>query len=333
MTLSYPSLLILALVTLLITQTSTAGPISSGGGMAVQCLNKPNETHFKVLDYYEAEKKYKSQNLTQPSGSLEKDYQQLVINTYFLQGSDIPVDQEILLRNLQYFESKIQWSLSDKMPHMNDSGDHFPLEPHCKMVPLAIFYDQEEKILLAKDIWDQLDSINKATLIMHEFYYFQERVYFERTSESTRQFVQYLLTPQLHTPVNSGLNQKIASCTSQGQDFFKSTPNFHFYLVPTKKGTLIQFSQFSGRPLLVKTAILTPLTLNSTTLTTEWGEKTPITIVKAPHQNLEPIYPLPSEQRKHWQLQLIFKHQKPLQIQAYYKNKPFGDRENIFCHF
>lgn len=84
-----------------------------------------------------------------------------------------------------------------------------PLIPkECEIVQVAILYN-EDTLLIDQELWNQMNWLNKGSLIMHEIIYLLDRQYAEATdSVKVRKLVGQMLSKQGATPI---LPENIAS--------------------------------------------------------------------------------------------------------------------------
>ena len=111
-----------------------------------------------------------------PSGDWIDDYTSLTKNAYSLQGlenfDEIMDNFDLVQHNIESLLKVIEWSDPSELHLLFDFGETVKLPANCQLRQIAIYNDKEKTLQIAKDLWEQLDSINKAALIQHELYYF-----------------------------------------------------------------------------------------------------------------------------------------------------------------
>ncbi len=292
------------LLTLAIPALSWAGPTSSGGGMAVVCRNSDGLIQSaKVLDFYEAEVRDAS-SILKSAGSLQADYSQLVQSTYALQGYDIS-NTDTTQTNLNKFLERIRWvSAPDTLSFTGDQGASAAPPTGCQLEQLAVFHDEDESIRIDSEIWNKLDSMNQAVLVIHELFYHQERKFGETTSESTRAYTRQVLTPSSYSPVKSGVETAKLAC-SLSDPKNNSVSEFYLHRTPDRKGLVLQFTFLGGRPLLVKTTVDVPKKWFAGNM--EFLDNH-LAFVANDHESFEGIVGVNTEHRKDWKLQIKWIH-------------------------
>lgn len=225
-------------------QVAQAGPITSGGGQSVVCINE-NQTiaSAEMFDLYEGRVLYDWLPLSD-----QRDYK--------LQLSDIigklstsrqldPFFADELNRELIAIEKRTRFIQDAEIKIIDDSKS--PIIPHkpCVLAQVAI-YDSTGFIFINKMIWNHFDETSKAALIFHEALYSYLRKTNETTSVRTRRIVSYLFSGK------NFKNKKIPSdyivCTSkQSKVYLYLSNGWLEILLDTVSGT----KNFGSTTLLV----------------------------------------------------------------------------------
>ena len=313
------------------TMSWARGPISSGGGMAVIC-EQGEERKVQLLDYFEAEFIYGKKHVARASGDLSEDYRRLVRQTYSLQGVDENIDRLLddSSRNLKELLRVVEWVNSEDLPFLNDQGKTIDIPKGCELKQLAIFYDAQGVLKIAKDYWEELDSMNQAALLLHEIFYKYERHFAELDSTSTRSYVRQILTPERQVPVDFDTHRAKFTCFSvkDGRDG-GDLVDYVMYVYPYQNASVFQFSTFAGRPLLVLTTVKSKFQfVASRKIDRRFG---PIMYPVGKEVNIEETIDVKTTHRKDWQVHFEFKSGSPITIQGLKNGSPLGDKQFLKC--
>lgn len=110
----------------------------------------------------------------------------------------MPALAEQFQNRIPTFEtSEVDWKVNAKLVSVNDSAHLFvPKDSACEVRQAAIRKNivsgNEKRFLVDKEIWDQMDAINRAGLIYHELFYEYMFKLGESDSYKTRKFIQLL---------------------------------------------------------------------------------------------------------------------------------------------
>ncbi|MDD0853990.1 hypothetical protein HBN50_12835 [Halobacteriovorax sp. GB3] len=154
----------ISIVFFLILTPSFAGNEVGNGGDVIVC----NES-VTLLDYYEA----KDFDFSIPPLEKSKDYREVLTDIF---DEFLKIDKKLAnqyQKRLQEIENQIDFRASITLTDIPDSN-HEALPKGCKLEQIAIRRNQEKNgklFLVSKDLWDKLDSNNKAGLILHEIIY------------------------------------------------------------------------------------------------------------------------------------------------------------------
>ncbi len=208
--------------------TAWAGPQGSGGGNAVVCRDSMGAiVSAEFLDLYEGRLRY---GLSYKSGddlSLEARLKQAVnklrsaltssaISSYstlpYWYFEDAPaLGQRSVLSYLQRFDEIFRvLPESAGLPPLDDSGDVI-LPKKCKIERLALFKDG--KVLIDGEIWNRLDTTNRAALIFHEATYkYQRDIEGATDSQEARKVVAQFFASESLKGVFDGLTNHTIYC-------------------------------------------------------------------------------------------------------------------------
>lgn len=178
------------------TDNKVEGTINGGGGKGILCA-KNNTKSIEVLDLYEARVLYGLNIKHKPQTEDEAlDLVIALITKHFWNPDTIPMGdfQKIAKESFRKnFYNNIKFiSAGQKLKLVNDSFEPL-VEQGCEMVQIAVYYD-ESLLLVDKELWDQLDWLNKMALIAHEGFYFQDRQNGSTNSMASRKLVGQLFS-------------------------------------------------------------------------------------------------------------------------------------------
>jgi hypothetical protein len=212
----------------LISTFSYAGD-KGNGGYSIVCRDNENGpiTSAELLDIYEGRVLYKrnfqvDQNSVADLINLAKEK----VASYGHFATKLDKEISLIERNTIYIPAGNELEpTDDAFPPIKKKG--------CKFEQLANYTNSGE-VLISSEIYDELDNINKAALIIHEaIYSIRRKALGEKTSQNTRRLVAHLMSTNgdpavierwvydsLHRPNNkrscglSGtLEEKIESCS------------------------------------------------------------------------------------------------------------------------
>jgi len=302
-----------------------AGPSSSGGGSAVVCRNPDGKIYYsELLDLFEA-RAVIGLKLPAASGSIYTDYRRSVENTHRLQGHPDLADKivEQSDENLRRFFDIVRMTQpGERLPRLDDVGEHPRLSPNCGLEQLAIFHDTEPAVVeIDTEIWETLDSLNRAALVTHELFYQWDRINKEPTSEGTRSLVAHVYAEKGAVPNSHGVPEGATSCYAHNPKAANpgsSITLFHAFSVNTPEGTgtRLQFYSYSARAAIVKTVADLPGILPR--MTKSWnmidGQPMPLLIVDEPNVDRTLMAPFRSGYRKGWTVEVALKTGQPVRL-------------------
>lgn len=270
-------LLIISLI-LIIASLAEAGPSTSGGGFAIVCRNTHKVIQSaELIDLYEARHLHGFQ-LFEPSGNTLKDYARAIKNGYRHQGYNPPISDEELSKNAIKFMNIVQWLPKDeKLPNLNDLGETIKVPEGCFIESLAVFYDNQNVVSIDQEIWESLNSLSQAALIIHEinYHYMRQMALSPDTNSSevrvmvATDFAINLSTAITGVPANLKLQSIYHECKVASRNPMicgaQSTSFYQVPLSPNDQGApqfRFQFTHLAGRPLKVLTTLEIPQTVN-----------------------------------------------------------------------
>lgn len=187
------------------------GTSSGGGGAGVRCFYENKPSTLETLDYHEARLnglKFKH-SLKNKNEAIQLT-SNLMSEHYFRgRAKYLSIFKKYLLENYveKIFNGKsvddIDQVEVNSLPLSNDYGP-FKIGPNCKLEQIAYLDDELSVLYVVKDLFDEMDELNKAMLLTHEMIYFLDRHYpsmhednrvrTEKTSAITRSFVGQLFS-------------------------------------------------------------------------------------------------------------------------------------------
>lgn len=149
------------------------------GGDVVSCLGKEK---LYILEEYEAHSFYRK-NLK--IGSPEQDFigkVQTLINIFKISS---PVRYEFYQKNFQYFLKHVKFT--NNLKDIDDAYEY--LNSDCRSIQTAYFKQSEQgqiSYYILREIWEKLNSDQKALLVMHELVYTEAYLIGHRSSVYAR---------------------------------------------------------------------------------------------------------------------------------------------------
>lgn len=151
-------------------QTMGGNEVGNGGDVVV-CRDKDEIKSIQLLDFYEVKTKDKKEI----SSSL-KDEDSILREIISKVGEVDPKRGELFRKKAQTFLKEVHFMENVKLSDIPDSFHLvLPQEKNCKLEQIAILdknqTDPGKKFVINKNLWDELDPLNKAGLVMHEIVY------------------------------------------------------------------------------------------------------------------------------------------------------------------
>ena len=177
--------------------SANAGGQDSGGGDAAVCRGNDGEETVEVLDIFEAKNRYRYQL---------RSFTQTDVRSILLDAWYFPLPA---LERVDEFKAPLDSHnliMLESVPEIDDQGE-VALPIGCVLHQLAVWDDKDDKVYVNRNLWNRLDPLNQAALLLHEVSWKGERVYGKNafTSERIRrnvgrQFAVGQLSPIRETP-------------------------------------------------------------------------------------------------------------------------------------
>ncbi len=144
------------------------GDHTGNGGDVVVCEKDDGKRTFEVLDFYEVRELhfFKAQVLDE-SASLEEQIKFLIKPLKKENSLELALGDFYQQRANEFF-SRVVWT-SEDLPDIKDSYHTF-LPDNCTIKQIAI-NKLDGRIIINKELWNNLNKANQATLILHELVY------------------------------------------------------------------------------------------------------------------------------------------------------------------
>jgi len=243
-----------------------AGVGSSGGGFAIVCPPTPVEKgSVQLLDLYEG-----AQNsdfvMAVASGNITEDYFAATKRTYIYQGFPEYGDsrRDEIIENLKGFFRATQFvQKKEELPVVHDLGALPYIPSGCQVQQVAFFDDTLEKIYILQSLWDQLDSLSQAALVIHELDYKMLRDLKDETSELARRLVATAFAVRGVVSIKDGLTDQSLGYFATARGFANEGKEVSVFYqtqlsLEKQKFFRLQFTHIQGRPQLTKAWIDVP---------------------------------------------------------------------------
>ncbi len=137
-----------------------------------------------------------------------------------------------------------------KIPAVQDSNPKIlPSAKNCSLEQIAVYRDGTNQVHFVGSIWNQLNSVNKAALLIHESLYRNLRGMGDTTSDRTRKLVAYLFGGLQFEWILDGLPQKYLFCWTNDAE-----ASFRFAVYPISADYVVaQFLVYNGEVMFNKT--------------------------------------------------------------------------------
>ncbi len=153
----------------LATTLSLGGNEVGNGGDVVVCKAKEQIVSIQLLDFYEA--KFKSNADIRTTLAKEEDILKEIVSKISI------VDTKrgtLFKQRIETFFHQTHFLPDVKLSDISDSL-HLILPNDCQLEQIAVLdkgqKDPKKKFIISKDVWDRLDPLNRAGLVMHEIVY------------------------------------------------------------------------------------------------------------------------------------------------------------------
>jgi len=260
---SYPQKLIQTLIIFgcLAPTLSFAQGGATGGGKGVLC-----GSNLRILDLYEAEEIFHESLIKKEDLDSTLFQFALPISLYF-NGQD-PLRAEAYRGEIakgvhqEFTRRLIDLPLGQKLP-LSDDATLPVMLPGCSVVQIALFDDVSDTIQRDLALWNRLDSVNQAALILHEYWYKVARSRSLKTSDDTRRMIGLLMSGQLPEPIMRPVSgKKSLSCAVGGYSGAVPQELFDLEIIDEVKngqsGVGIYFRRLKNELKLGRTSLFLP---------------------------------------------------------------------------
>ena len=180
---------LLLMFTILISFTTKAvrfidGQSTGNGGDVVVC-SKGNQKSYRILDLYEVTELHFLEEALSKGKTTSEYIEEIIDQTGFS-----PYDKNRYEENSKNFLDRVKWG-SGELIDIPDS-EHTYIPPHCELRQIAINH-LNGAITINKTLWNQLNELNKAVLILHELIYEDIILSGHGNSVVARQIVSYAI--------------------------------------------------------------------------------------------------------------------------------------------
>lgn len=234
------------------------GADSSGGGVAVVCKNSDDSIKsVEMLDLYEGRIVYSlniQQQGTDYQGNVAAVSEKLKV---IFKDLKLKKDPASLILKAQKDMKLIQGEVS--IAPVNDAN--FIIIPNdCDLTQIA-YYKNNSILLVNANLWDKMDDLNKAALIVHEAVYLHERELGDRKSRYSRKVVAHLFSDYSFESLSVDIPQSANECFAHHKDDSGDIAfKFFKFVDPTDSATeILQFTKFRGKYPYSVTQVFTPL--------------------------------------------------------------------------
>lgn len=236
---------------------ANAGAWSSGGGSAVVC-RAPDQSILsaEVLDIFEARSVYGQNLITHESMAID-DILKVVQERLQTIGED-PEGVASVIPKIHANMTVLPEGV--KLEPIHDAKP-VALPKGCKLEQLAAYIDPTRKVAVDREVWEKLDNLNKAALIVHEGIYQLTRKEGDTDSRRARKLTGYLFSEFSFESLTEGIPQNAQWCVAKdylGRDLYVFAP---FPDPKHPEYTWLQFIKFAGQSVFSKTTAVVPARL------------------------------------------------------------------------
>jgi len=201
---------LLPLLLVVLSTMAMANDKGGNGGVSVVCRDTNGKiTSAEILDIYEGRetrrKTYVDSSIDVDS-TINLNMYKLVHIPYFL--SELEKELSIVKKNIVFVsEGNNVLPTNDAFPEISRRG--------CQFEQLAN-YTPGGKVLVSQEIYNQLDTLNKAALFIHEAFYSYRRTLGDKTSRKSRVFVSEIMATVSEPVLLSALFKVRETCGVEG---------------------------------------------------------------------------------------------------------------------
>jgi hypothetical protein len=323
----------------------------SGGGNAVVCRSVDGKIlHAQLLDLYEARVRYHLSPIA-ASGDVETDY--LAARTRDLTQFGVPLSPYYLNFALKTARDDYQSFMrpvvftnpGEHLPLLSDQGDMVLPPAGCELEQLAIFNYLEpseypDVFRVDREIYNALDSNNRAALVSHELNHRSARRLGEPNSELTRGYVGFEFTstplpkvyemiPRRLTPGGAEIGIYVDyECHNVLPTNMSYDMGFFVLPIPNGKGKRLQLTTLGSRTLNTQTYIDLPEVGWALSPRSDDGRPP---VVQEAGVDIEKRFPLQTVEQLGLELDVKYKTGEPVQLNVFYKGKPLANVIVGFC--
>lgn len=255
------------------------GGVSDGGGNSVVCRNEQGQiTSAEFLDIYEAKHMHSLTPRVTGKGYLEiarevaKRIQQGmppgdptivgtessdgVVTKKWFQIADWIQPGNFLQEKVESIDARKKILTEGVALQPVNDFDLTIIPKDCKIEQTAVYRDNNGQIFVVGDIWEKLDELNKAALLVHEALYKSLRGMGDRSSNRARLVIGFAFTNYDFKWVLDGVPSKdLFRCNSKDEAM-----DWRMLLYPyNEKWAVLQFLRIEGRQMITKAAMGVPM--------------------------------------------------------------------------
>lgn len=198
---------LLALLTLLISQSVWSGGVNSGGGYVVACTEE-GKTKYEFLDFYEAKEMIKGFEIKElPSGTDEFEVAKAVIDRIKNFNPQFAKEWKETVEKFKNGDTK--FVRNSLISDINDAETiiipNGPCRKQQAAVQLKTPANNQYRLYIDQNIWQNMDMLNKVGLIVHEAIYKMAMVQGHVKSNLFRPINALLFSKGLETLTNAQL--------------------------------------------------------------------------------------------------------------------------------
>jgi hypothetical protein len=241
-----------------------AGAESSGGGYTVVCRDASGTiVSVELLDLFEGRTNF---GFIYPAatGNIETDYVRAIKNGYRLQGYAPLESDEEYARNINGIFRNARL-VDEYLVPANDLGKVPNVPTGCAIEPVARYYDKQNFVEINREIYNAMNSLNRAALIAHEVDYYWFRRFNAITSETARLTVAHVFS-KVSTGAKEGIPPAVPEMVT-----WEPNPNplhigsadeaytrYYVYRTPGQPFCNIQFATIAGHYVVAPTTVSVP---------------------------------------------------------------------------
>jgi hypothetical protein len=143
-----------------------------------------------------------------------------------------------------------------------DDAEEIALPTGCKTEQLAV-YRENALLLINRDLWEALDTRNRAALFVHEGIYRLDRATEAKNSIYARKVTGHLFAEFHFEPIMMGIPKDAQQCVISSKKRPELlVPHYNFYLFETpgkRHSVTLQFIGIGGKTPFARTYVETPL--------------------------------------------------------------------------